>query len=62
MAEPYIAVSAIIFALVAIGHLIRIVQGWPVQIGGMSVAMSVSWIALAASAVLAIWGVALLGR
>jgi hypothetical protein len=51
-----------IFALVAIGHLIRIVQSWEVQIGGMGVAMPVSWIALAVSAVLAIWGAVLLRR
>jgi uncharacterized membrane protein len=62
MTKPYIAISVIIFALVAIGHLIRIVQGWEVQINGMDVAMSVSWIALAVSAVLAIWGLVLLRR
>ena len=32
MAKSYIAISAIIFAVVAIGHLVRIVQG-PVQLG-----------------------------
>jgi hypothetical protein len=47
MTKPYIMLSAIIFALVPIGHLIRIVQGWQVQLGDISVAMSVSWIALA---------------
>jgi hypothetical protein len=33
MGKPYIAISAIIFAVVAIGHLVRIVQGWQVQLG-----------------------------
>jgi hypothetical protein len=32
MTKSYIAISAIIFALVAIGHLVRIVQGWQVQL------------------------------
>jgi hypothetical protein len=62
MTKPYIAISAIIFALVAIGHLIRIVQGWQVQLGDISVAMSVSWIALIVSAALAVWGATLLRR
>ncbi len=45
MLKSYIGVLAIIFALVAIGHVMRIVQGWQVQVGGMGVAMSVSWVA-----------------
>jgi hypothetical protein len=62
MAKSYIAISAIIFVLVAIGHLVRIVQGWQVQLGDIGVAMSVSWIALVASAALAVWGAVLLRR
>jgi hypothetical protein len=62
MAKPYIAISAIIFALVAIGHVARIVQGWQVQLGDIGVAMSVSWAALVVSAALALWGTVLLRR
>jgi hypothetical protein len=62
MTKSYIAISAIIFALVAIGHLVRIVQGWQVQLGDIGVAMSVSWIALVVSAALAVWGAMLLRR
>jgi hypothetical protein len=62
MAKSYAAISAIIFALVAIGHIARLVQGWDVQVGGMGVAMSVSWAALVVSAALAIWGGMLLRR
>jgi hypothetical protein len=60
--KSYIAISAIIFALVAIGHIVRLVQGWDVQIGGMGIATSVSWIALIVSAVLAVWGALVLRR
>ena len=60
--KSYIAISAIIFALVAVGHLVRIVQGWQVQLGDIGVAMSVSWIALVVSAALAVWGATLLRR
>ena len=60
--KSYIAISVIIFALVAIGHIMRIAQGWQVQIGDMGVAMSVSWVALGVSAALAVWGAMLLRR
>jgi hypothetical protein len=62
MARSYIAIAAIIFAVVAIGHLVRIVQGWQVQLGDLGVAMSVSWAALVVSAALAVWGAVLLRR
>jgi hypothetical protein len=60
--KSYMAISAIIFALVAIAHLMRIAQGWQVQVGEMGVAMSVSWVALGLSVVLAVWGAMLLRR
>jgi hypothetical protein len=62
MAKLYIAISAIIFALVAIGHIMRIVQVWQVQVGDMGIAMSVSWIALVVSVILAVWGGVILRR
>ena len=62
MAKSYIAIAAIIFAVVGIGHLVRIVQGWQVQLGDLGVAMSVSWAALIVSAALAVWGAVLLRR
>ena len=62
MLKTYVAISAIIFAVVAIGHLVRIVQGWQVQLGDIGVAMSVSWIALVVSVILALWGGMVLRR
>ena len=56
MPNAYAAVSALIFAVVAIVHLIRIVRGWTVQIGSHSVPMSLSWIGVVIAAVLALWG------
>jgi hypothetical protein len=60
--KSYFAISAIIFALVGIAHLMRIAQGWQVQVGETGVAMSVSWVALGLSVVLAVWGAMLLRR
>ena len=56
MANYYAAVTALIFAIVAVIHIVRLTNGWPVQVGSRSIPMSVSWVGLVISAVLAIWG------
>jgi hypothetical protein len=61
MSNYYAAVSTLIFAAVAIAHLIRVMRGWAVHIGPYSVPMSLSWIGLAIAALLAIWGFMQLG-
>ena len=58
MSNSYAVVSALIFAIVAIVHLVRIINQWPVVIGPYSVSMNVSWEALIVAVVLAIWGFA----
>ena len=62
MSSSYAAVSALIFAIVALVHLARLVRGWPVQVGSFAAPMSVSWIGLLVSALLAIWGFMQLGH
>jgi hypothetical protein len=57
----YVVVSALIFALVAIGHVLRIINGWTVQVGPYNVSMNLSWAALVVSALIAIWGFMQLG-
>ena len=52
----YAAVTAFVFAIVAILHFVRLVKRWPVHIGSYSAPMSLSWVALAISGLLAIWG------
>ena len=61
MSNSYAIVSALIFALVAIGHLVRIFKRWTVQIGPYNVYMNISWAGLAVAALLAIWGFMQLG-
>ena len=55
----YALITALIFAWVAIVHGWRIFKGWTVQIGPYSVSITVSWIGLVVSALLAIWGFSL---
>src|SRR5215469_15178330 len=56
MSNSYAVVSGLIFALVAVGHVVRLVNQWTVQIGPYNVSMNVSWAALVVSALIAIWG------
>ncbi len=61
MSNYYAVVSAVIFALVAVGHLVRLIKGWAAQIGPYSVPMSLSWVGLVVAALIAIWGFMQLG-
>ena len=56
MSNAYAAVSALIFAVVAIMHVLRLINRWSVAIGPYNVSMNVSWVALVVAALLAIWG------
>jgi hypothetical protein len=58
----YPVVSALIFAVVAVGHVIRILNRWAVHVGPFSVPMSVSWIGLVISALISVWGFAQLAH
>jgi len=62
MSNHYAEVSALIFAMVAFGHLVRIIKRWAVQIGPISVPMSVSWVGFAFASLIAIWGIMQLGQ
>jgi hypothetical protein len=48
-------VASILFALFAIGHLLRLIKQIPVQVGSHQIPMGVSWVALVIAAVLCIW-------
>ena len=56
MSNSYAAVSALIFAIVSVMHVVRLINRWPVVIGPYNISMNVSWAALVVSALLAIWG------
>ena len=56
MSNSYAAVSALIFAVVALAHIVRIIKQWTMRIGSLSVSMSVSWIGFVVATLMAIWG------
>jgi uncharacterized membrane protein YecN with MAPEG domain len=48
-------VASILFAIFAIGHLIRLINNVQVTVGTHTIPMGVSWIALIVAAILCIW-------
>ena len=54
--------AGIIFSLVALGHLLRLVYGATVDIGGWIAPMWISWVGLFVAGYLAICGFALSRR
>ena len=59
--KEYCLVSGVLFALVALAHLIRIINGLPVLIGETAVPMYASWIGLLVPGALAAWAFRLSG-
>ena len=54
--KSYFLVTAIIFSVVGLLHLLRIVLGWEAVVGGLSIPMWLSWVAMILTAVLAYHG------
>ncbi len=54
--------SALVFLLVGIGHLVRVIVGSSVTIGSMAIPMWVSWVALVIAFILSYFGFMLNSR
>jgi uncharacterized membrane protein len=57
--RAYLGVSATLFGLIALGHLLRLVFHWPAEIAGRMVPGWVSFVALVVTGVLCAWGLRL---
>jgi uncharacterized membrane protein YhaH (DUF805 family) len=51
--KTYMTVTATLFLVMAIVHLLRIILGWQVEIGGFSIPFWVSWLAVPVAGALA---------
>jgi len=60
--KSYLIVSTLIFAVVAVMHLIRLTMGWSAQLGTWSVPFWVSVLAVLVFASFALWGLSLVRR
>jgi hypothetical protein len=56
----YLILSATVFAVVAIAHLIRAIQRWPILVGRWSVPVELSWLAAIVAGALSLWAILLL--
>jgi len=54
--KPYLLISASIFGVIAVLHLVRVGLGIPVHIGEASLPLGLSWGGLAVAALLSVWG------
>jgi uncharacterized membrane protein YhaH (DUF805 family) len=57
--KTYMTVTATLFLVVALTHLLRIIFGWQVEIGGLSIPFWVSWLGVLVAGALAYFGLAL---
>lgn len=57
--QRYLLISGVLFALVAIAHLLRIVFGLSVQVDATAVPMALSWIGFIVPGALAVWAIGL---
>jgi hypothetical protein len=54
--KSYLLATAIVFSVIGVIHLLRIILGWEAVIGGWTVPMWPSWLALIVSAAFAHFG------
>lgn len=54
--KTYATITATLFLVVGIVHLLRIILGWQVEIGSLSIPFWVSWLAVLVAGALAYFG------
>jgi hypothetical protein len=60
--KTFILIAGVIFAIVALAHLLRILMGWPIEIDNWTVPMWLSWIALVIAGGLSYFGLSLISQ
>ena len=56
--KTYCAVSGAVFAVVALAHLLRALQQWPIAIAGWNAPLELSWLAAIGAGALSVWAFA----
>jgi hypothetical protein len=57
--RAYLQISATVFGLIALGHLLRLFRHWPVDLAGYMVPLWVSWVGLVLAGGLSVWALRL---
>jgi hypothetical protein len=53
--RTYVRVSGVLFALVALGHLVRVLAHWPLLIGGRPLPALASLVVALAAGAMSVW-------
>lgn len=61
-ATGYLTVSALVFAVVSLAHLLRAFNEWPLTFGAWPVPVGLSWLAAFVTAALSVWALSLLRK
>jgi hypothetical protein len=60
--KTYVMVSSVIFTVFALTHLVRLLQGWSVEVGSVGMPLWASGLAVLVGAGIAVWGFSLVRR
>ena len=60
--KTFTILAGVIFAVVALLHVLRILMGWPAAIGGWAVPMWLSWVGVVVAGGLSYFGLSLAMR
>jgi lipopolysaccharide export LptBFGC system permease protein LptF len=53
--DTSVTVAAVLFAIIALLHLLRGIAGWPAVINNVTIPVPVSWIAVIVAGGMAVW-------
>lgn len=60
--RTYVQITGIIFGVVTLGHVLRLVMGWPIQLAGWVIPMWLSWLGILFAGTLCAWAFRLVRR
>jgi hypothetical protein len=58
----YLILTGCIFTVVGVGHLLRLLFAMPIEVGGWTLPMWISWLGFPAALALAVWAFRLARR
>ena len=60
--RAYIRTTGVVFAVVALAHVVRLALDWPAQVAGWVVPIWISWVAILVAGALCVWAFRAVGR
>jgi len=58
----FLRLVSLVFALVVLGHALRLAFDWPITLAGWTVPMWLSWVAIVVAGALSLWAFSLSDR